>query len=121
MNQSVDALVAFVNCLLQSVECEVTPEGARRAPADDSAREGINHERDVHEPSPGRDVREVGDPELVRPARLEVPVHQVPRRSGISARCGDPEASAAHRAVKAEIPHEPLYRAASHSDALAVE
>ena len=61
----------LVEGLLQGIERQVAAERRRHLPADNAPREHIDDERHVDKAAPGRDVREVGDPELVgadRPA-----------------------------------------------------
>ena len=83
MHQVADGVVAaVVDRLLERIEHEVGPQRRRDAPADDAAREDVDDERDVDEAAPRRDVREVRDPELIRPRRGEVPVDQVGRAVG---------------------------------------
>src|SRR5690606_31097440 len=74
--------------LLQGVQGEVTLQRAGHPPADDPARVHIDHERHVDEAAPGCDVRQVRDPQLVRPLSREVAFDQVqrPRRSAIGDR-----------------------------------
>jgi hypothetical protein len=55
-----------VNRLVQRIEDEVGRQGRGDAPPDDAARKDINDERDVHEATPRRDIREIRDPELIR-------------------------------------------------------
>jgi hypothetical protein len=45
--------------LLQGVENEARLRRARHPPADDPPGEGVDHEGDIDEPLPGRNVREV--------------------------------------------------------------
>ena len=70
---------ALVDRLLQRVEDEVRGQGRRDAPADDPSGEDVDDERDVDEAAPGRDVREVRDPQLIRPCRREVAIDEVAR------------------------------------------
>jgi len=49
------------------------------APADDAARKHIDDESHVYEPRPGRDVGEIGDPELIRPSGGELALDQIRR------------------------------------------
>jgi hypothetical protein len=51
--------------LLQRVERQVAPQRRRHTPANDVAREDIDHEREVAEAAPGRDAGDVRDPELI--------------------------------------------------------
>ena len=65
---------SIVKRLLQGVEDEPCMSTARHTPADDAAGVGVDDEGDVNEAGPGRDIGEVGDPERIRPRRLELAV-----------------------------------------------
>src|SRR5260370_3522432 len=60
--------------LLESIEHEAGMCGSRNTPADDAPGEGIDDKGDVDEARPGCDVREIRDPQHVRPRALELPV-----------------------------------------------
>ena len=62
---------------LQRVQRQVGTQVSRGLPADDHPREHVQHERDIDETLPGRHIGYVGQPQLVRPIRGEVPFHQV--------------------------------------------
>nr|GFB76894.1 hypothetical protein [Tanacetum cinerariifolium] len=117
-----DQLVSFgltgVQRLLQSVEHEVGPHRAADAPADDSPSEDIDHESDIDETLPGRDVGEIADPQLVRPLCLELAVDPVERARCL--RIGSRRAYdlAAHDAPQAGLTHQALHRAAGHLSSL---
>jgi len=70
---------AIVEGLLQRVECQIAAQRARCPPADDPAGEHVDYEGDVHEAPPGRDVRQVRHPQLIRPGRREAPGDQIRR------------------------------------------
>jgi hypothetical protein len=85
----------------------------------DAPGEGIDHEGDVDEARPSRNVREVGHPKDIRPERLEVAVHAVER-----ARCRRVAHRRADRlapndTAKAHRAHLPRHRAAGDLDPLA--
>jgi hypothetical protein len=65
---------AGVNLLLQRIEYEVGAQRRGDTPADDAAREDVDHEGDVDEAGPRGDVRQVADPELIRSRRDEVAI-----------------------------------------------
>jgi transposase len=69
----------FMENLLQGIEHEVGPGRARHAPANDPVGEGVDHEGHMDEARPDHDIREVADPQGVRPRRLERSVHPVGR------------------------------------------
>src|SRR5919205_4291208 len=94
---------------------------SRHPPAHDAPRKGVNHERDIDETGPGRDVAEVRDPQRIRPRRLELPVHAVQRawRSLVALRRAD--GLATDDAFQAQRPHEARDRAAGDLEALALQ
>jgi hypothetical protein len=94
----------------------------RRLPADDPAREDVEHEGQIDEPLAGLQVAEIADPEFVGALGHEAPRDQVGR-----ARChvvGDREpAPLAARLGAAETvaAHQSLDAAARRGDALATQ
>src|SRR5690349_13766878 len=48
---------------VQRVEHELGAEMGRHRPADDATTPNVEHDGEVEEPSPGGDVRDIGDPE----------------------------------------------------------
>ena len=108
---------AGVNRLLQRIEHEGRAHGGRHPPAHHAARKHVDDERDVDEATPGRDVREVGDPELIRTSGHELAVDEVHGAAALTGvGRGDPGptpdgAGEAHRA------HEARHGAARHADA----
>src|SRR5260370_3965673 len=69
----------IMQCLLQRVEPERAVRRARDPPAHDPAGIGVDHKGDVDKAGPGRDVGEVGEPEDIRPWRLELAVDVIHR------------------------------------------
>ena len=63
--------------VLEGVEHEFGGHGGGGSPADDPAGEDVDDEGDVDGAGPGRDVGEVGDPQLVRGGRGEVTIDQI--------------------------------------------
>ena len=114
--QSVAA--ASVNRLLQRVEHEVRAHGGRHPPAHNASCKHVDDERDVDEAAPGRDIREVGDPELIRTGGHELAVdevHGAAARTGVGR--GDPGPAPdgpgeAHRA------HQARHGTTRHADAV---
>jgi len=96
-----------VKRLLERIQDEVRPCRTRHAPADDAPGERIDHEGDVDEAGPGRDVGEVRYPEHVRLRCPELPVDPVERtwRRWIADR--GPDSLAANGAFDPHLPHEP--------------
>lgn len=74
-----DARPSIVQGLLKSIEHKARMCRPADPPADYAAGEHIDHEGNVDEPGPGRDVGEIADPEPVRCRGLEVAVHMVER------------------------------------------
>src|SRR5215470_4877723 len=65
--------------LIERIQDQVSMHRAGNAPADDAARKHIDDEGHVDETRPGRDVGEIGDPELIRPHRGELALDQICR------------------------------------------
>jgi L-arabonate dehydrase len=61
------------------IEGQIAAQRGRGPPADDPTREHVDEERHVHEPAPRGHVRQIGDPQLVRPHGRELPRHQIRR------------------------------------------
>jgi hypothetical protein len=81
-------------------------------PADDAAREAVDHDGEVEEALPRPHVRQVRDPEAIGRLRAEVAPHEV---------LGDPDAGHAPRRASPAPPHAPREPAPAHEplDALA--
>ena len=111
----------IMQSLLQRIEHEARMRRARHPPADDPAGIGIDDEGDVDEAGPGRDIGEVGDPQHVRPRRLELAVDVVQRawRRLVADRGLD--RLAADHALQTHVPHQPRDRAAGDIEAFALE
>ena len=92
----------------------------RHPPAHDAPRVGVDDERDVDEPGPGRDAAQIGEPPRVRPRRPELPVDPV-RRARILRHRRRLHPPAPHHAAKAERAHQRRHRAPGRHDALALE
>jgi hypothetical protein len=107
--------------LFQRVQDQFGTHRACHPPTDDAAGEHVDDKRDVDEAGPRRDIREIGHPELIRAARLELPIDTVERSLGvvIAERC--PALAATNDAVKPKVIHQPLDRTASHHMPLAAE
>src|SRR6266496_2213233 len=79
-------------------------------------------EGDTDPAAGGLDGRQVGDPQAIRRRRPELASDQVERPITRLVADGGPDAGLpADHASKAELAHEPLDRAASHPDPLALE
>ena len=107
--------------LLQRIEHELGMHGTADAPSDDVTGEHIDDEGNVHEALPGRDIREVADPELIWVLSHELPIDPVQRarRRRIAARRADgPPAPGAGQAFGA---HQPLDRTAGRLDAFPLQ
>lgn len=53
---------SIMQSLLQSIEDEARVCRPAHSPADDAASEGVNHQGDVDEALPGRDIGEIRSP-----------------------------------------------------------
>ena len=75
------------------VECgehELSPEMRLHGPANDAPRPDVEHDGEIEEAGPRRDVRDVGHPETIRARCSELPIHliQRPVSGGIADRRG---------------------------------
>jgi hypothetical protein len=121
VNEIVVDRAAVMQRLLERVEDEAGLGTARDPPADDPSRESVDHEGHVNEAGPGRDIAEVGDPERIRPADLEVSVDPIERTG-----CGLVAVRGALRsspddALQPHLAHQPGDRAACDLDPFAAE
>src|SRR5438128_10564665 len=68
---------------LQGGEDKVGAHMARELPADDHPAVGVEHEREEDESFPTAQIREVGDPQLVRTLGAEVALNEIGPASGL--------------------------------------
>jgi hypothetical protein len=101
---------------VEGIEHQLRGKGRRHRPTHDAAAAGIEHDRQVEEPGPGRDVRDVGHPQLVRPLCREVARHQVGRLPAAVAPRGDGELAAADTGKPGQA-HQPGDALAARADA----
>ena len=88
----------------------------RHRPADDPAAEGIEHDRQIEEAGPGRNVRDISHPQHIGPIRGEVAVDEIGRLTRpIPHGRGDELATA--DAGEAGVPHQPGNTFATDADA----
>jgi len=85
----------------------------------DHPGEHIDDEGGVDESRPGRDIGEGGDPELVRPAGPETPLHEIERSALAVGRDGCTLGPAPDDAPEAHFAHQALDGAPHHVEALA--
>ena len=113
---------AIVDGLFEGIEDEVGAQRGRDTPAHDPTGEDVDDERHIDETAPGRDIGEVGDPELIGARRRKTAIDPISWAcSGrLGARRGDPRASA-DRSAQTHVPHQTLDRAARHAVSLAAE
>ena len=102
---------------VQRVEHELGLEIMAHCPADDAAREGIQHDSQIQEPGPGRDVGDVRDPQPVRLIGVEVPVDQIAGGTNPLVPQGRTGALAAADANEAGRSHQPFDPLAADRDA----
>src|SRR5437899_1057750 len=121
MNQAVrDRLAAVVDRLLECVEDEISGQGRRGPPADNPPRKHVDDERDVDEATPGRDVREVRHPQLIRARRTEISTNQILRSIGRRRRLGRRRPRpAADRTREPQLAHQAAHAAPRHAQAFA--
>ena len=94
---------------------------ARGPPAHDPAGIGVDDEGDVDEAGPGRDIGEVGEPQHVRPWRLELAVDVIQRTwRGLVADRGL-DGFAADDPLQTHVPHQSRHCATGNIEAFALE
>src|SRR5262245_27332747 len=91
------------------------------APADDAARKHIDDESHIYEPHPGRDVCEIGDPELIRPNGNELALDQICRILRLVAADSGSAFATAHNPLQPERSHQSFDGAAGNGDAIPSE
>ena len=81
--------LAGVERLFQGIKHEVGPHRPADPPTDDTAGNDVDDEGDIDESLPGRDVGEIGNPQLIWPICLELPIDPIQRtrRLGIPHGC----------------------------------
>src|SRR5262247_3691110 len=90
-------------------------------PSDDAARKHIDDESHVDEPRPGRDVGEIGDPELIRPHRGELALDQILGIIRLVAADGGSAFATAHNPLLPERSHQSFDGTAGNGDAIPSE
>src|SRR5450755_4313481 len=120
MNQPV-RVRASMQGLFESVEHEFRFDRTRHPPAYDAACKYIDYEGHEDKPLPGRNVRKICDPQLVRPLGGKLPLDQIrwPRRFFVRDR--RLKSTPTNRAAQAHRTHQPLNRATRHRDLFAVQ
>jgi len=103
---------AVVQSLLQGIEHKTGMCGPADPPAHDVAGIDVDHERDIDEPAPGRDIGKIRDPQPVRRRGMELPVDAIQRtgRGFIADRGAD--GLATDHPVQTHIAHQPFNGAA---------
>jgi hypothetical protein len=92
---------------VQRREDELGAEMSFHRPADYSATPGVDHDGEKQKPGPGRDVRDVRDPQPVRARGRELPIDEIGRGARRLVPHGGPELLAAAHAVQAGATHQP--------------
>src|SRR5262245_46061709 len=107
--------------LLERIQDQVGAHRAGDAPADDAARKHIDDESHVDEPRPGRDVGEIGDPELIRPNGGELALDQICRIFRLVAADGGSALAPTHGPSRPDRSHQSFDATAGDGDALPAE
>src|SRR5690625_2945209 len=110
-----------VERLFERVQHEVGAQVSGYSPADYAPCECVNDESCVNEPASGADVRQIRNPQGVRPLGTEVTVHQVSWAISSVIRDGGDFLAAPGHALQARSSHEPLHSAARHELAFPVQ
>ncbi len=89
-------------------------------PADDAAREDIEHDREIQKPGPGRHVGNVGHPQSIRPFGTEVSIDLVERPIGVGIGHGRRDELDRRQALEPCGPHESRHALPPDPDAVIV-
>src|SRR6266511_6210302 len=90
---------------LERVDDELGPAVGSHRPADDATAVAVDDRGQIEPALPAAHVLDVGDPELVRPARVEVALDQV---------AGDADAGHADRRAPVALRHQPRETKRAH-------
>src|SRR5262247_1811380 len=107
--------------LLKRIQDQIRMHRAGDTPADDAARIHIDDESHVDEPRPGRDVCEIGDPELIRPNGSEQALDQISRIFRLVASDSGSAFATAHNPLQPERSHQSFDATAGDGDAIPSE
>ena len=99
---------------LKGVQGQVGVQAGGGLPAHDSPREDIGDEGDVDPPGERTHVGDVGDPQLVRPERAEMPFDEVGRALLSRRAARGARGPGTADAVQAQVCHEPFDGAPGH-------
>src|ERR1700722_5145059 len=108
--------IAPVNRHIQRIEYELGAQVIRHGPANDAAAARIQHDGDVQESRPGRNIRDICDPELIRAISDELPVNEVrswPRMRIVNGRGGP---LAARSPIDTAFAHQSGHTLAGYGD-----
>ena len=83
-------------------------------PAHHAATEGIHYDRQVQQPRPGRDVRDVGNPQAIGCTDHEVTLHQIGHRLRVKASTSRTNPPPSANALKPRLAHQASYSLAAY-------
>ena len=107
--------------LFQCIQGDVGLQRVCDPPADDLPREDVDYERDVNESSPGRNVSQIRDPQLIRTSRTEVAIDPIGRPQSRFIRYRRLELSTPNDSLNSHSPHQSRHRATGHADPFPVQ
>jgi hypothetical protein len=107
--------------VLEGVQDKFGGHVGGRPPTHDHSGEDVEDEGDINDARPGRDVGEVGHPQLVRGRGSEVTIDQIRRSSILRIADRGSDTLASQRALPAVLCHQPLDRAPGDVVALAAQ
>jgi len=89
-------------------------------PADDFAREDIQHDRQVQKPAPSGDIRRIGHPQSVGSIGVEAPLDQIRHLRGLRCAHGCHHKLAQRCSAQPRRSHQPGYALAPDTNAVLV-
>ena len=105
---------ALLDSHLQGVQGQVGVQAGGGLPADDPPGVYVGHESHIDPPGKGTNIGDVGDPQLVRPERVEMPFDEVGRALLSRRAARGARGPGTADAVQAQVCHESLDGAPGH-------
>jgi len=90
----------------EGIEHHLRVQGGRHRPADDPTAEGIEHDRQIEEAGPCRNIRDISHPQHIGPIRCEVAIDQIGRLTRPIPHGRDGALATAYPG-QAGVPHQP--------------
>jgi hypothetical protein len=124
MDQSLDGVpvaLPLPDSHLEGVQDQIGGHRLGGPPAGDHPGVHIDAKRHIDKPDPGGDIGEIDHPQLIRPLRLELPLHQILRAWHGRVRSRRADLGAADHTAQPVGLDQPFHGAAGRHDAFSVQ